>query len=98
VAVDKRGVARIKLTCPAAEAAACGGTVALRDSAGKALGSARYNVAAGATATVRVKLSRAARKRLRRTGQRVAGQAVLSGRDAAGGPTGSAAPVVVKRR
>jgi Ca2+-binding RTX toxin-like protein len=98
VAVDKRGVARIKLTCPAAEAAACGGTVALRDSAGKALGSARYNVAAGATATVRVKLSRAARKRLRRTGQRVAGQAVLSGQDAAGGPTGSAAPVVLKRR
>lgn len=77
--VNRRGVARLRLRCPAGEASPpCRGTVSLRTARkvkirprAKAkprriqLGRARYRIAAGKTKTVRIKLGRSKRQLLR---------------------------------
>ena len=61
------GRASIKVTCPATPAGDCTGRLTLL-TAKRVLGSTRYDVHRGATAVVRVKLSRASRKLADRKG------------------------------
>lgn len=73
----RHGKARVSLVCPAGSGG-CSGQISL----GKALGSATFRIADGATATVAVPLSRAARRRLRHG--RIKTTAVIVARDGAG--------------
>jgi hypothetical protein len=57
-------VARVRLTCPAAEES-CSGRILLQLS-GKTLGSARFDIAGGASSWVSVRLTRSERRALRR--------------------------------
>jgi invasion protein IalB len=59
----KKNVAAVRVVCPAG--GQCAGTLALASGKVK-VGSARYSVAAGQRATVRIKLSRTARKLIAR--------------------------------
>jgi Ca2+-binding RTX toxin-like protein len=95
VKVTGRGVATVSVACPAVEGAACSGTATLRDAGGRSLGSRAFTVAAGATAKLKVKLSRSARKRLGRGSRRLAGRVEVNGLDAAGMPTSTAAAVTL---
>jgi len=52
-----RGVAAIRVTCPASAAGNCTGTLTLRTSKARRLGSAPYDLAPGASKTLRVKLA-----------------------------------------
>ena len=65
--VNKKGKTKVPVTCPAEEANPCAGTLALR-AGQKALGSAAFNVAAGATAHVPVTLTKDGRKTLDKNG------------------------------
>jgi hypothetical protein len=67
----RRGTASIKLSCPATSPRNCTGSLALRTAKGvrlagvKAvleLGSARYNVAAGGSMTLKVKLAKSSQR------------------------------------
>ena len=73
--LDRRGVARVRVTCPAAAGAACRGTLALtvkRSTAGRA----SFAIAAGRTATVKIRVAKRWRRSLARKPIRV--QAVAS--------------------
>jgi hypothetical protein len=60
--LDSKGRAAIKLSCPAAAVGACQGTLSLK--ARKAAGSKVFSILPGRNHTIRVKLSKAARKAL----------------------------------
>jgi hypothetical protein len=60
--VSRKGTVSVKVSCPAVRELACTGTITL--TSGIKLGSARFRVAAGRTTTIRVKLTKAGRKRL----------------------------------
>jgi Ca2+-binding RTX toxin-like protein len=73
----KRGIAAIKVSCPAISPANCTGSLAVRTANGvklaglKAvlqLGSARYNIAPGASRTLKVKLAKGSRRLADRKG------------------------------
>lgn len=75
--LDRRGVVRVHVTCPAGETAGCAGAVRLRSAkkikatrrarpAILALGNKAYSAAAGTTVTVAVKPSAKARRAVRR--------------------------------
>jgi Ca2+-binding RTX toxin-like protein len=73
----RRGTVSIKVSCPATSPGNCSGSLALRTAKGvklaglKAvleLGSARYNVAAGGSATLKVKLAKGSRRLADRSG------------------------------
>jgi Ca2+-binding RTX toxin-like protein len=73
-----RGAASIRLSCPTASSGNCSGSLAVRSSksvkrAGRKvtlrLGSARFNIAPGASKTVRVKLAKGTRRLASRTGR-----------------------------
>jgi hypothetical protein len=59
---------KVKLPIRCAATASCSGALELR-ARGKRIGRSRYKLAAGATGTVRVKLTRAARRLVRRSGR-----------------------------
>jgi hypothetical protein len=61
---SKKGTVAVRVSCPAAREAACTGTVTL--TSGIRLGTARFRVAPGHSATVHVKLTSTARKLLHR--------------------------------
>jgi hypothetical protein len=74
----KRGTASIKLSCPAISAGNCTGSLALRTGTGvklaglKAvleLGSKRYNIAPGASTTLKVKLAKGSQRLAGRKGR-----------------------------
>ena len=67
----KRGTASIKVSCPASSAGNCTGSLAVRTAnrvklaglkAALRLGSARYDIAAGASRTLKVKLAKGSRR------------------------------------
>jgi Ca2+-binding RTX toxin-like protein len=65
-AAVKKGKTTIKVACPATAKAACTGTLTLRTSTKKKVGTAKFSVAPGKKARVTVKLSKAAVKALRK--------------------------------
>jgi hypothetical protein len=66
----RRGRARVRLRCPTGTDGFCQGRLMLGPGKGsKRFGSARYKISSGKTATVSVKLSRAALRALRRNGK-----------------------------
>ncbi|HEU4978512.1 MAG TPA: hypothetical protein VFT42_06430 [Solirubrobacteraceae bacterium] len=82
--VDRRGRAGIRLRCPAGTDGACSGRLVLTTARGAArIGSTRFVVAAAKSATVAVRLTRAALRRLARDG-RLAVHVRAVARDAAG--------------
>ena len=84
VTVDGAGRARLKLRCPAGTNGFCRGKVTLAATRGRTrFGHASFKIASAKTKTVRVKLSRAARRRLARRG-RLSARARGSVKDAAG--------------
>jgi hypothetical protein len=67
--VDAHGRAGVRVRCPAGTDGSCTGRLALtRSSGGQAIGHSSFTVASGRHATIRVKLSAAARRRLRHGG------------------------------
>jgi hypothetical protein len=91
--VDGKGRARVAVSCPAGSGG-CSGKLTL-SSGGKSIGSAKFTVAAGASKKVAVKLSAAARKRLRKHGSLKA-RAVAVAQDAAGAGKRSSAAITLK--
>jgi hypothetical protein len=95
----------LKLSCPAAAVGGCSGRTSLsaraRRSSGAArrviLGRARFSIAAGDQAKVRVRVSRAGQRRLRGV-RRLRGRDTNSAHDAAGASKTTAAAVTVRRR
>jgi Ca2+-binding RTX toxin-like protein len=75
-----RGVARLRVGCPAAARERCTGTLRLKRGR-RTLGSRRFSIAAGTTGRVTIRLSKADRRAIPPTGLRV--RAVASARDAA---------------
>jgi methylglyoxal synthase len=64
----KRGVATVKVTCPAKAQGACSGTLSLKLGR-RAIGSKAFTIKPGRTANVHVRISRAANKRLAKRGK-----------------------------
>ena len=52
-----RGIAAVRVTCPAGSSGRCAGTLVLRTSTARRLGSGRYDLAPGASKTLKVKLA-----------------------------------------
>lgn len=78
VRLTRGGVARLGLTCQAAAGAHCAGTVALRRRA-RRVARGRFDVAAGTTGTVRVRIPLRARRCIGSRGLRVRAKATLPG-------------------
>jgi hypothetical protein len=80
----KRGVATVKVTCPAAAQGACAGRLTLKLGR-RSIGSKAFGIRPGQAAKVRVRISRSAKKRLTKRGRlRVsAGATARDGRGAA---------------
>jgi hypothetical protein len=84
--VSRSGRVAVRLRCPAGTNGSCKGRLTLRALRGHAtFGRASFKIAASKSATVRVKLSRAARRRLRRH-RRLTVSARVTAHDAAGTP------------
>ncbi|HZI90862.1 MAG TPA: hypothetical protein VFD31_04435 [Thermoleophilaceae bacterium] len=82
VKVDRTGRARVPLRCPAGTNGPCKGRLTLRDR-GTTIGRASFTLRRGRTRTVKVKLSRAARRKLARGG-RLSARARVAAEDAVG--------------
>jgi len=66
----RRAVARVRVKCPATATTPCAGKLVLRGLRGRrALGTARFSMAPGATKTVKVKLSKSGLRKLRANGR-----------------------------
>jgi hypothetical protein len=92
----------VKLTCPAATDGRCSGRTKLtarrrRTSARVTLGRTTFSIAAGLQARVRVRASRAGRRRLAGV-RRLRGRATNAARNAAGQSRTTAASVTIRRR
>ncbi|HEY3021214.1 MAG TPA: hypothetical protein VGJ32_13540 [Solirubrobacteraceae bacterium] len=93
--VDRRGRALVRVRCPAATTGSCRGRLTLSSTRGsQRFGAAGFQVAAGKGVGVRVKLTRAALRRLRRHG-RLPARARLTARDAAGATQTTVAKVTL---
>jgi hypothetical protein len=80
----KKRKAKVKIGCPADAPPPCAGTLELTYAGGhKTAGSAPFSIAAGATATVKVKISKKALKKLHRK-HKLATQAAAAATDGAG--------------
>jgi hypothetical protein len=86
----------VRLSCPAATAGRCSGRTKL-SARRTILGRARFSIAAGSRATVRVPLSRAGRRLFART-PRLRGRAANVARNAAGQTKTNVAAVTIRRR
>ncbi len=76
--LSRKGVASVRVGCPAASGVSCSGTLQLtRGTHGRALGTSSFVIAPGAHKTVRVKVSRKARRHLIRAARRPHGVKVL---------------------
>ena len=73
----KRGIASIKVSCPATSRGNCTGSLSVRTAKGVklagrkvavTLGSARYNIGAGASTTLNVRLAKGSKRLADRTG------------------------------
>ena len=100
----KRGYITVRLSCPAATAGRCTGATKLsarrrRTSAAAqvSLGRARFSIAAGTRATVRVRVSRAGRRLFART-SRLSGRAATAAQSGAGESKTTVAAVTIRRR
>jgi hypothetical protein len=74
VRLTSRGVARLRVTCPADVAQGCRGRLALRRKLGgrlRTVGRRRFRVAAGRRVVVRVRVSELLLRRLTQSGMRV---------------------------
>jgi hypothetical protein len=91
--VDGKGRAHVAVSCPAGSGG-CSGKLTLR-SGKKGIGSAKFTLAAGASKKVAVKLSAAARKKIRKRGSLKA-KAVAASKDGAGASKRSSATIVLK--
>jgi hypothetical protein len=80
--VNRRGSARVALTCPAGSGG-CSGKLTLSAAKRMQLGSARFRIAAGSTRNVTVKLTKSARKLLARK-RKLRARAVVAASNAAG--------------
>jgi hypothetical protein len=65
--VNKKGKAKVRVSCPAEEGAACKGKVALLSN-GKQIGSGKFSVANGKTGKATVKLTKKGKKALAKSG------------------------------
>jgi PKD repeat protein len=85
VKVSKKGVAKVKVRCPAAARGRCSGTLKLAAKLRKrkTIGSKAFSIKPGATGAVNVKLSKAARGRLRKN-HRLNATATATAKDASG--------------
>lgn len=85
VRVSKKGVAKVKVKCPKAASGSCDGTLKISAKLRKrtTIGSKRFKIRSGATRGVSVKLSSAARARLRTNG-RLNAIAIGTAKDASG--------------
>jgi PKD repeat protein len=84
--VSKKGVAKVKVKCPAAASGSCAGTLKLTAKLGKkrvGIGSRKFTIKRGATAAVPVKLAKPARARLRKN-RRLHALATATAKDASG--------------
>jgi TolB protein len=97
----RRGVVRVRVTCPATELAPCAGRLVLRSRARTSppgtLGSARFRIAPGRPRRVAVRLSRAARTRVARR-MRLPVTATARVTDAAGNVGTTSAALTVTTR
>ena len=101
----KGGVITVRLSCPAATAGRCTGATKLsarrrtssRAASRVSLGRARFSIAAGARATVRVRVSRAGRRLFART-SRLSGRAATAAQSGAGESKTTVAAVTIRRR
>lgn len=82
VKVDRAGRARMRLRCPAGTNGSCKGRLTLKRR-GKTIGRASFTLSPGRARTVKVKLSRAARRKLAREG-RLRARARVAAKDAIG--------------
>lgn len=81
--VDRSGHALVRLRCPAGTNGSCRGRLTLTATRGRiTFGRTNFNIASSKTATIKVKLSRAARRQLSRAG-RLPARARAQARDAA---------------
>jgi hypothetical protein len=97
--VDRRGRASVRVGCPAGAKGSCKGTLRLTAAKdGAALGHASFDIAAGRTATVSVKLTRTALARLKREKHlRARARATASDGSGASKRTGAALTLVRAR-
>lgn len=102
ITASRARVLGVKLSCPASEPGGCTGTLTLVSdkafaSARKrvSLGTARFSIAAGKTAVVKVRLSRAGQRLLKRLG-RVRARLTLTAADKAGNTSTKTVLVTVK--
>jgi hypothetical protein len=102
----KAGVITVRLSCPAATAGRCTGATKLsarrrrtssRAAGPVSLGRARFSIAAGTRATVKVRVSRAGRRLFART-SRVSGRAATAAQSGAGESKTTVAAVTIRRR
>jgi len=63
------GGAAIRVSCPASSTANCTGSLVLRAAASVKVGSARYTVARGTSATLKVRLAKGSLRLVRRRGR-----------------------------
>jgi Ca2+-binding RTX toxin-like protein len=93
VSLTRRGVARLRVVCPADAGEACSGTLRMRRKVAgrmRTIGTHRFSIAAGRRGVVRVHVSRAARERLGGAGMRVR----VIARTASAASAGSSARIV----
>ncbi|HEX6584598.1 MAG TPA: hypothetical protein VF056_13425 [Thermoleophilaceae bacterium] len=102
----KRGFITVRLSCPAATVGRCSGATKLsarrrrtssRAAGPVSLGRARFSIAAGTRATVRVRVSRAGRRLFART-SRLSGRAATAAQSGAGESKTTVAAVTIRRR
>jgi hypothetical protein len=92
--VDHRGRARVKLACPVGNGR-CSGRLTLRTVKHHSpVGRAHFSIKAGASKSIRVRLTAAARRRVSR-GQTIKARAVARARDAAGDRRTTSATIVI---
>jgi Ca2+-binding RTX toxin-like protein len=96
--LDRPGYASLRVSCPVTANLRCSGTLSLtRTRRGRAstLGSRRFSIAVGRTATVSVRVTRALRRALRRKSIRV--RAIANARDAVSASRTSQRTVTLRR-
>jgi len=95
VLVDSKGVAKVPVSCPAAEAATCEGKVKLLLN-GKSIGKGKFKVPVGKTKKAKVKLSKKGKKTLKQNGGTVLAQASVETK--LGGGTSTTEDAVLLRQ
>jgi Tol biopolymer transport system component len=91
----KRGVASVRVTCPAAAQGPCAGKLTLK-AGRRTIGTKGFNIKPGKTANVRVRINRSGSKLLKRQ-RKLKVSAVAVARDARGASVRTAAKLTLKR-